>query len=868
MLSDWTLRLRSLFRRRAVEQELDEELRFHVDQQASSHMRQGLARDEALRLARLELGGIEQTKEEHRDARGITFLDDAARDVQYAFRQLKRSPGFTFVAVLCLGLGIGVNTAVFGVLSSVLLRPMPVSDPDRLAFVSRGQTGSFSYADYRDFQTRSHVFSGLTASFPMESDLDVNGESEFVVAEVVSADYAAVLGITPSLGRWFVSDAEPVAVISHAVWQRRFNLSPDVIGRRIQSESQSYTVAGVAPRDFTGVFAPMRTDIWVPFRTRPAFAARFEGRRSSGMMMLFGRLSAGATATQASAELNAIDAQLAAEHGATPEIRSPIVVTQVRGLPNPGIRRIAQTGTTLLAVVVAVVLLIACVNVGNLLLARGALRQREFAMRRALGATRLRLLRQLLTESLVLAIGGGICGVILALWTNDLLERSLPSLPAIFPRQLDLSLDWRAIAFATVISLATTVLCGFLPAWRASQTSSLVTFKGEIRGETPRRRPLGLVAQVVMSLALLFVAGSVLEALLRLQATDPGFAVAGRLYAYTFIPTPPFTPDTGREFYSRAIERLRTLPGVRRAALTDWLPLMPAGSDCASLASGPRIPITTSAVDIGYFDTMRIDVVAGRDFAADDLSRGASTVLVTESLVRRLWPVGQAVGERVIIGCDAAQAAVVVGIVRDSAIRAVGEPAQPHLYRPFARQYSQGLTTILLETGTESAAMVQATRDALLALGQGIRVYTVQPLRARIEDSYAEVRWRATVLVGFGLLALLLAAVGLYGAIAYRVSLRTQEIGVRMALGASRSAIFAEVMWQGLTIVLVGVGIGEGLTFVLTRVAGSLQTGIRPMDLWTHATIGLIWIVVALVACYVPAARAACVDPLVALRCE
>ena len=870
MLIDWVTRLRSLFKRRAVEQELDEELRFHVEQHVASQMRQGVARDEAVRLARLEFGGIEQIKEEHRDARGIALVDDVARDVGYAIRQLGRSPGFTVLAVLCLGLGIGVNTSIFGVLNSVLLRPMPVADPDRLIRVSRGQAAAFSYPDYRDLQARSRVLSGLTASFPMESDLEVDGVSEFVAAEVVSGNYADVVGLRPSLGRWFVNDTEPLAVISHAVWQRRFNLSPDVLGRRIGSESQSYTIVGVAPPEFTGVFAPFRTDIWVPIRTRPGMAALLEDRKGNRMMMLFGRLSAGATVAQASAELNAIDTQLMAELGAPPERPSPIVAEQIRGLPNPGIRRIARIGTTLLTAVVALVLMIACLNVGNLLLARGALRQREFAVRRALGATRLRLLRQLLTESLVLAIAGGICGVILAVWSNELLERTLPSLPSLFPRQLDLSLDWRAIAFAMVISLATTVLCGFLPAWRASQAGGLVTFKGEIRIGAPRRRPLGLVAQVVMSLALLFVAGSFLEALVRLEATDPGFAVAGRLYAYVFIPTPPFTPDTGREFYSRATERLRTIPGVRRAALTDSLPLMPAGppASCASIPSGTQIPITTSAVDIGYFETMRIGIVAGRDFAAGDLSRGASTVTVTESLARRLWPDSAAIGERVMIGCDAKEAAVVVGVVRDSAIRAVGEPEQPHLYRPFDRQYAGGLTTILLETGTEPAALVQTVRDTLLGLGQGTRVYTVEPFGAHVEQSYADIRWRAAVLTGFGLLALLLAAIGLYGVIAYRVSLRTQEIGVRMALGASRAAIFREVLWQGLAIVLVGVTIGEGLTLLLTRVASSMQVGIRPADLSTHVTIGLIWIAVALVACYVPAARAARVDPLVALRCE
>jgi predicted permease len=866
MLIDWILRLRSLFRRSAVEQELDDELQFHVEHLVESHVRQGLARDEAIRRARLEFGGLDQIKEEHRDARGIRLLDDLGRDVRHAVRQVSRSPGFALLAVLCLGLGIGVNTTIFAVINSVLLRPMPVEEPERLVMVTRGESAGLSYPAYRDLQARTRTLAGLTAAFPMESDLDVDGESDFVVAEVVSANYGEVLGVRPFLGRWSVDDREPVAVISHAVWERRFKLNTDVVGRVIRSESQSYRIVGVAPREFTGVFAPFRTDIWVPMRTRPELAARIE--RGNLRLMLFGRLGENATTVQASAELNAIDAQLLAEGGAPPEPAAPIVAEFVRGIPNPGSRRLVQRLTTLMAGVVGLVLLIACVNVGNLLLVRGALRQREFAVRRALGASRVRLLRQLLTESLVLAIGGGIAGVILAVWTNKLLEMSLPSIATLFATQLDLSLDWHGIAFATIISLGTTVVCGLRPAWRTSQARGVVAFKSEIGGELPRRRPVGLVAQVIMSLVLLFVAGSFLQALLRLQATDPGFEVDGRLYAYTFVPSPPFTPQSRREFYSQAIERLRTLPAVRAAALTSLLPLMPAGSECVWLPAGPKIRTTTGAVGPSFFGTMGIDIRAGRDFAASDLSTDAATVVVNESLSRRIRPDRPAVGERVMVGCDAPQPAVVVGVVRDSAIRAVGEIAQPHLYHPLTGQYFGGLTTIVLETSTDPAGMVQAVRRTLLDLGKGIRVYAVQPLSTHVVRSYAQFRWLTTVLTGFGLLALLLAAIGLYGVIAYRVTLRTQEIGVRMALGATRHDIFREVLGHGLAIVLVGVAIGEVVTAALTGVVGSVQEGIASTGLSSHVTVGLIWVAVAFAACYAPAARAARVDPLVALRYE
>jgi len=869
MLTDWTLRLRSLLSRCRVEQELDDELRFHLEQQVASYIRQGLAQDEAMRRARLEFGGLDQIKEEHRDARGIGLVDDLGRDLRHAARQVRRSPGFAMLAVLCLGLGIGVNTAIFSVIDSVLLRPMPVAEPNRLVTLTRGENALLSYAAYRELQPRTRVLSGLAAAFPMESDLDVDGWSDFVVAEVVSANYADVLGVRPSIGRWFVNDHEPVAVISHAVWERRFNRSPEVVGRLIRSESQSYTIAGVAPPEFTGVFAPWRTDIWVPIRTRPTLAAKLDQRQGSLTLMLFGRLGAGSTTTQASAELNAIDARLMAEQGG-PREAAPIVAEAVRGIPNPRNRRPVRVLTTFMAAVVGLVLLIACVNVGNLLLVRGALRQREFAVRRALGASRSRLLRQLLTESLLLALGGGIVGVVLALWTNKLLEMSVPAVVASFALQFDPSVDWRALVFATFAALTATVLCGLLPAWRTSQVGGVVAFKGEIGGGTPRRRPLGLVAQVVMSLVLLFVAGSFLQALFRLQSTEPGFEVARRVYAFTFIPSIGSRAENRRELYSRTIERLQAMPGIVRAALTSSLPLMPGpgSSECVSRPDGPQISITTGAVSDGFFDTMGITIVAGRDFTVGDLATSMAPVVVNESLARRISAGGGVVGERVMVGCKVARPAVVVGVARDSAIRDVGEAAQPHLYRPFAQQHAGLLTTVVLETGGDVAGMVEPVRRTLLASGHGIRVYAVQPLSTHVEQSYAQVRWMATVLTTFGLLALALAAIGLYGVIAYRVTLRTQEIGVRMALGATRHDIFREVVSHGLAIVLIGVAIGEVLTAAVTGVVGSIQEGVGRSALSTHVGIGLIWVAVAFAACYVPAARAARVDPLVALRHE
>lgn len=869
MLHDLSFRLRSLFKRSIVEQELDDELRAHFDHLVEAHLSRGLARDAAIRRARLEFGGLDQIKEEHRDARGIGFIEVIMRDFRHALRQARRSPGFSLMAVVCLGFGIGVNTAIFGVINAVVLRPMPVAEPDRLLMVSRGNGEPFSYPTYLAFRNRASLMSGIVAAVPMESDLDVDGNSNIAVAEVVSANYAEVMGIRMSVGRWFTDDRDPAAVISHAVWENRFKLSPDVIGHTIRSEAQTYTIVGVAPAEFGGVFAPMRTDIWVPVQTRPRLAEQLEEGKAFGLLLIFGRLRDGVTAAQASAELNAIDTHLWGERGALDQRPSPIVAEEVRGLPNRGGRSLKRVLTTLLGAVVGVVLLIACVNVGHLLLARGALRQRELAVRVALGASRWRLLQQLLTETLVLALGGAIFGVVLAVWTNRLLQATFPAFVAVFALHVDLSLDWRALVFTIIIALVATVLCGLLPASRASRLRIGAAFKNEIAGGNLRRRPVGLVAQVVMSLVLLFVAGSFLQGLAQLQATDPGFEVTGRLYAHTALPSSEADVDRRRLFYSQVLERLRAIPGVQSAALTLVLPLIPAGSDCVSVRDVPEIKATASDVGTGYFETLGINLVEGHDFAPDELHAGTvASVIVNQSLARLAWRERSPVGQRVMVGCEAPEPAIVVAVASDSAIRAVGEIPKPHLYRRIMRKAGGGFATILVAADRDPATMVQPIRQALLAMGQGIRVYEVRPLSIQVEQSYAAVRWLTTVLAVFGVLALLLASVGLYGSIAYRVALRTQEIGVRMALGARRSDVFREVLTHGLVIVLTGVVIGEVLTAALTGVAGSTLEGVGRTSPSIHVAIGVIWVAVALAACYLPAARAARVDPLVALRHE
>jgi predicted permease len=859
------LRLRALTRRRQLEQDLQDEMAFHLALREEQQRQAGVPADQAHARARQQFGNVGVLKNHARDVWIWPWLQDAGQDARFAARMLYRARGSTLLAVLCLGLGIGANTAIFSVVNALLLRPLPVAESDRLIRIGRGQETALSIPLLRAVGSGTRSLRAVAATLSMESDLAIDGESRFIGAEVVSGNYADVFGVRPSLGRWFVDDREPVAVISDAIWERHFDRRPDVLGRVIQSGTDSYTIVGVAPREFTGVRAPLRTDLWVPIETRFRLATEAGERRLARMLMFFGRLRPGATAREATTELNALDIQMRGGSGSAPETSAPLVADAVGTLPTPGSRRLAQTLTALMGAIVAVVLVIACVNVGHLLLARGALRQPEFAVRRALGASRARLLRQLLTEALILAVGGTVCGVVLALWARNLLERSVPLAAGIFAVQLDLSLDWRALVFAAGICAVTTVLCGLLPAWRVSGMSRMVVVQGSV-GASARRRPVELVAQVVMSLVLLFIGASFVAELLRLHATYPGFDVAGRLYAYTFLPSPPFAPDARRDLYTQALDRLQALPGVRLAALTSSLPLIPAGSDCASLSPDSPVRVTSSAVDPGYFDTMGIKRVAGRSFAASDQT--ADTVVVTESLARRLWPERPAVGERFMVGCDTPQPAFVIGVVRDSSIHAVGEPAQPHVYRHFTARDAGALVAVLLDTTTDPARLTETVRRTLLDLAPGIRVYTVQPLGVHVARSFGQLQWITSILIGLGVLALILAAVGLYGAIAYRVSLRTREIGLRMALGATRRNVFRGVVGNALAIVVVGVAIGELVTAALTGIVASVRDNIGPTPLSTHVIVGLIWIAIGITASYVPAARAARLDPSVALRDE
>ena len=792
------------------------------------------------------------------------ILQGLAADLRYAVRQVRRSTGFASLAFACLGLGIGINTAIFSAINAVLLRPLPVAEPDRLVSVTRQDGAVWPYSVFQEGRTSIHGLEGLAASLPMESDVDVGGNSDFIAAEAVSSNYGDVVRPPLRLGRWFADDREASAVISDALWERRFHRDPGVLGRLIRSQSESYAVVGIAEANFTGVFAPIRTDLWVPLRSRPSLEPLLAQQRPIPLM-LFGRLRPDATMAQVGVELRAFEQRVLSRVVRESNNPAPVAVEAVRGVPNAANRRLLRSMTALLAAVVGVVLLIACVNVGNLLLARGAARQREFALRGALGASRTRLLRQLFTEGLVLATGGCACGVLIGLGATRILSASLPSLVPAFGTELNLTLDWRALAFAAAASSAASILSNVVPARMSFRTVGLQALRGDVVVSHPRS-PFGAIAQVALSLVLLLVACSFVQRLLQLQTTNLGFSVDSRVYAYTFVPSGSTSPDARVAFYRRALDRLEALPGVRSATLMSALPLMPTDSECIS--DPPlRAQVSVSAVDSRYFDTLGISLLSGSNFSPTSVSppRG---VIVNETLARRLWPGTSATGRNITIGCQSRRTEAVLGVARDSVVGAVGENPRPHLYRPFTTTDTERLVPIVIHAAGDANAMAEPIRRSLIDLGGGVRVYAVEPLGRYVEQSYGQLLWTTRMLTALGVLALVLAMIGLYGVMSYRVAQRTREIGVRMALGAHRGDVVREVIGQGAGVVLIGLASGEVLALMVLAVLSSMEQGIHQPSPVAHGVAAILWVGAALVACYTPAARAARVDPLVALRHE
>jgi predicted permease len=832
--------------------------------------------------------------------RGRLFMRDLFKDLKYGARALASHPGFTAVAVASLALGIGLNTTIFSVVNAVLLRPAPVDRPHELVRVYASKPGEFeqysvsSYLDYVDYRDGNDVFSGLVGHSLILASYSREGRSEILIGEVVTTNYFDVLGVDMLLGRDF-SDEEnrapgenPVALISHGFWQRHFGGNPGVLGQSIRLDGLRYTVIGVVPPSFTGMTPGFTLEAWVPVTMAdevetmgmndvdgvPATDSRIR-ERGRRWMFLTGRLKEGVTLEQAQSQMSILAAGLAQEY---PDFNKDLDVALVPASDvrlHPLLDQMLTPIAALLMGVVGMVLLIACANVANMLLAKATTRQKEIAVRLAIGAGRGRLIRQLLVESLLLSGFGGVLGLILSIWTTGLIKAFHPPIPITFT--LDLGIDIRVLFFTLAISILTGVVFGLAPAFRASRTDLVSSLKETMfHRKAGGRLGLGnvlVVGQVALSLVLLVGAGLLLRGLVAARHVDLGFNPE-RLGIFTLnLDMNRYEDERAELFYQQALERIRSLPGVESASVGQRFPLefnynlteiWVEGHELTPDEDSP-LDVDIAMVDDTYFRTMNIPLLEGREFLTSDTADSAPVIIVSEALARLFWPEESAIGKRIRTRSGTSYA--IVGTARNYKVRTVGEQPRPHLHFARAQRFSP-YGSIVFKTAAAPANQLETVRRELLAMDPDLLIMEATTMEERMAVALFTVRMGGRLLSGFSLLAVLLAAVGLYGLIAYWVNQRTREIGIRMALGAGQDRILSFVVKRGM--VLAGIGILFGLAggFILSRILASSLYGVHPLDPWTYGASCLFLLAVAFFANAVPAWRAARVDPVTALHYE
>jgi predicted permease len=848
---------------------------------------------------------LPRLKEMSRGFRRERPLGDLLQDLRYGVRILLKNPGFTFVVAITAALGIGVNTSIFCLVDAALLRPLPVAKgPEELVTLRRVE-GSFSYPDFKVLRERSEVLSGLALHFETVVSFGNSERSEVVRGSLVSANYFEVLGIKPVLGRTFLPQedetpgAHPVVVLSHNFWQSRFNGDRAVIGRNIVLNNRRFTVVGVAAAGFNGGVPPWKVNFWAPVMmisslVRFPFLTNTEEilrDRRVEFFSLIGRIKPGVSIVEAQVALETINRALELTGALSPgqgpdrpETRALRLIF-VRGIMISYFREMAEKVSSLLTATAIIVLMIACANVANLLLARATTRRKEIAVRLALGATRLRLIRQLLTESVMLALIGASAGLLFAYWINRLLMTFKPPLPSASTVTLDLPLDARAFGFALLLAVVTGVIFGLAPALQASRPDVVPALKDEsdAQGLSLRRwnlRNALVVAQVALSLSLLIGTGLFLRTLQFARQIDLGFKPDHVLAGMIDVGLQGYDEAKGREFYRQIVARLAQLPGAQSASVTNVLPLSFFGPRTAVVPEGREIPqnegIVAGNITVSprYFETLGTPLIRGRDFTVRDTINSTQVAIVSEKLARSLWPEikdsGEALGKRLRAGEPNPISSEVVGVVKDSknsaAIPLDKEP-QPTLYRPFAQNYSP-FASVVIRAGGDPRSLISAVRREIAALDENLPVQDLQPLTETIGLASWSARAWAAVLSFFGFLGLALASVGIYALISFSVARRTREIGLRMALGAGARDILKLIIKQGLGVTLVGIFIGLGVAVVLTQMIAGWLYGVSATDPATFAGTALFLLFIALIACYLPARRATKVEPMTALRRE
>jgi predicted permease len=875
-------------RREKIEGEMERELRFHLEMEAEENIRRGMGEEEARRSARLSFGGVEPVKEAYRDGLRFRLLEEFWRDGRYGARMLLKRPGFAAVAILTLALGIGANTAIFTWLKAIYFQPLPgVAAADRLVMLhsvltrSGNRPVSVSYPDYKDYRDRNGVFSGLAAfnldAFNLQ---DGEGKPERVWGSLVSGNYFDAVGVRAALGRTFIPDEDrapgthPVVVISHGLWQRRFAADPRLIGKTIRLNKRDFTVVGVAAEGFAGTWVGLHVEMWVPLMMSPQMSrvGNLLDRRDDQWLSVIGRLRGGVNLEQAQADARLISAQLAGEYPKEDDGIGAALFT-LEGEPN-GAGQMAPVLGVLMAVA-GLVLLIACANVVNLSLTAAAGRVREMGVRIALGASRARLIRQTLTESVLLAVAGGAAGMLLAAWLSNAMKWLLP--PMGLPLSLNLAWDYRAPCFALALTLATVVAVGLVPALRGTKIDPIFAVKG-ITGSPgatargARLRGALVVAQLAVSLVALVCAGLFIRALTQERRVNLGFDPDRALLASMDLFTSGYDEKRGMEFYRQLVARVSALPGVESASLSSRVPpnLFSFSSSAFEIEGYARrkdelINVEYEIVAPRYFQAMKIPLAEGREFSDADRPDSAQVAIVNETMARRYWGGRSPVGGRLRAGPNAWR--TVVGVARDVKDGGASEPTQPWVYYPLAQNYGSQMTLVTRTTGDPRLAGA-GVRAAARSLDSSLPLFDEKTLAEHSGVSLFLDRMAVIFLSAFGLLALTLAAIGLYGVMAYSVAQRGHEIGVRVALGARAGDVLRLVVGQGARMILAGAALGLAAALGLTRVIKSLLFNVSATDPATFVGVSLLLVLVALLACYVPARRATKLDPLQSLRAE
>src|SRR6266571_2609925 len=878
-------RLIAFFRRRRLEDDLDEELRSHMEMAIELNLRKGMTAEDARREALRSLGGVEQTKEIYRDQRGLPLIETTLQDLRFGFRMLRRSPGFSALAILCLTLGIGANAAVFSWIEGILFRPYPaVTHQERLVAVggtARGEArgNPLSWPDFLDLQRSCTLCETLFVSKITGTTLSIGERAERTIGSIVSANYFDAIGVHPILGRGFLpgedtgQSAHPVAVISHQLWQGRFKGDPAIVGKTQRLNGVIHTIVGVAPEGFFGTFVGWGMQFWVPASMEDIFESGGYKLEDRGARWIesYARLKPGVTLQQAQQEVAAISGRLAAEYPATNRGRS-IRLWPLWQTPFNNAGTLLPTLEIMLAVVVFV-LLIACANVGNLLLVRSFARRHEMTVRLAIGAGRGRLLKQLLTEGLILSAFGAAGGLLVAHWCRHALVLLFPARAGV-RMHLPGEIDWRVLALSAGVCLIATLLLGLVPAMQIGKLDLAGTLKAESAGVVGSRgrawvRSSLVLVQVSLSFVLLVGAALLLQSLQRIRTASPGFSTHGVLFTAVDLVAAGYDAQRAQNFQDELINRVKALPGVESATFARGAPLGYGSFSTTPIAVDgyqppPEEQPTVQYNEVGpdYLAVMGIPLVSGREFTRADDEKAAPVAVVNETMAAKYWRGRNPIGERVQVKGRWMQ---VVGMAKDSKYQSVRETPKPFFYVPLRQNFSRG-GGLYIRTALRPESIGTSLAREVRALDGNLALYEVITLQEQVDRSTSPQQVAVTLVGILSGLALLLAAIGLYGVMSYTVSQSTRELGLRMALGAGTADLLRRVMSQGLALTAGGIVLGAAAALGLTRLIVGLLYKVNPRDPLAFGTASMVMTIASLAACFLPAWRATRTDPARVLR--